>query len=198
MEIKSKLVLLTGDNYATWKVQVKMCLIKDDLWRIVNETEAAPTDAGQLAKYNVRKDRALATIVLAVDPKLLYIIGDPEEPAACWKKIEDTFQKKTWSNKLRLRKKLYGLKLADSGNLQDHLKSLVEIFDSLAVVGAPIEDEDKVINLLASLPEKYDTIVTTLEAFDAVPSWEAVTERLRKSRKAVIVTTVRRLSIQSK
>ena len=58
MEAKSSLVLLNGDNYGTWKVQVKMCLIKEDLWRLVNGTETAPTDANALATYNIRKDKA--------------------------------------------------------------------------------------------------------------------------------------------
>ena len=178
MDLKSSLVHLNGDNYATWKVQVKMCLIKDDLWRIVNGAEVAPTEAAALAKYNIRKDRALAIIVLAVDPKFLYLLGDPEEPATVWKKLQDSFQKKTWANKLKLKKRLYGLKLAEGGDLQAHLKSLVELFDALAVVGDAIQEEDRVINLLASLPEKYDTIVTTLETLDQVPSWSAVTERL--------------------
>ena len=154
MEVKSSVVLLSGENYATWKVQVKMCLIKEDLWGIVNGSVTAPADAAALAKFNIKKDRALATIILAVDPKLLYLVGDPEDPMEVWKKLQDTFQKKTWANKLRLKKKLYGLKLSEGGELQDHLKSLVEIFDALAVVGDAVKDEDKVICLLASLPEK--------------------------------------------
>ena len=54
------------------------------MWGIVSEAEAAPdgTNAERLAKYNSRKDRALATFVLAIDPLLLYLLGDPEDPAA--------------------------------------------------------------------------------------------------------------------
>ena len=178
MEAKSSLVLLNGDNYGTWKVQVKMCLIKEDLWRLVNGTETAPTDANALAKYNIRKDKALAVIVLAVDPKLLYLLGDPDCPVLVWKRLQDTYQKKTWANKLSLKKKLYRQQLAEGGDLQGHLKSMVEIFDSLAVVGDAINEEDRVICLLASLPEKYDTLVTTLETLDNVPGWGVVTERL--------------------
>ena len=67
------LVLLTGENYATWKIQVKMCLIKDDLWGIVNGNIVAPTNANDLAKHNIRKDRALATIVLSIDPRVKFV-----------------------------------------------------------------------------------------------------------------------------
>ena len=35
-------VPLNGSNYATWKIQCRMALIKDGLWSIVNGTEEAP------------------------------------------------------------------------------------------------------------------------------------------------------------
>jgi len=60
-------------NYSTWKIQCKMALIKDSLWRIVNGTETAPTEgAEQQAKFLTR---ALAITVLAVELSLLYLIG---------------------------------------------------------------------------------------------------------------------------
>jgi hypothetical protein len=69
----------------------------------------------------MRRDRALATIVLAVDPSLLYLIGtDPEDPAVVWKAFEGQFQCNTWANKLELKRKLFSLRLADEGSVQDH------------------------------------------------------------------------------
>ena len=34
-ELRSVVVPLEGSNYATWKIQCRMALIKEDLWRIV-------------------------------------------------------------------------------------------------------------------------------------------------------------------
>ena len=65
------LVPLNGTNYATWKVQCKMALIRDCVWNIVNGTEIIPDsriEMGLYAKYLSRKDRALATIVLSLEP----------------------------------------------------------------------------------------------------------------------------------
>ena len=58
------------------------------------------------------------------------------------------------------------------------MQSITEIFNELAVIGAPMGEEDKVVALLASLPDKYDMLVTALEANSEVPSMEVVTERL--------------------
>jgi len=56
-----------------------MALMRDSLWNIVNETEAAPSEdqANIQRKYMVRRDDAFMIIVLAVDPSLLYL-GDPK------------------------------------------------------------------------------------------------------------------------
>ena len=49
-------------------------------------------------KFVSQRDKALATIVLSVDPSVLYLIGDLEDPVVVWKKLSDQFQKKTWGN----------------------------------------------------------------------------------------------------
>ena len=176
---KSSLVdKLNDKNYATWKIQQKMALINNDLWGIVDGSETAPTDPNALTKFNNRKAKALATIVLGIESKLLYLLGDPSDPVQVWQSLQDISQKKSWSNKFRLKKQLYGMKLKATDNLQDHLKKMMEIFDELAVIGEPQKDEDRVICLLSSLPDKFSTLVTALEASATVPSWETVVDRL--------------------
>ena len=129
-------------------------------------------------KFLARKDKALATIVLPVQPSLLYLIGDPEDPSEVWQKLESQFQKRTWANKLQLRRKLFSLRLKEGDSVQEHIKAMTEIFDGLSVVGDPISDKDRVVHLLASLPESHNVLVTVLEANEAVPRTEVVTERL--------------------
>ena len=98
------IVPLNGVNYLTWKVQCRMALMKDSLWGIVNGTEIPPgeDDAEKYAKFVARRHRALALIVLTLEPYLLYLIGEPEDPVVVWKKLSEQFQKKTWANKLEL------------------------------------------------------------------------------------------------
>ena len=92
-----------------------------------------------------RQDRALATIILAIAPSLLYLIGDPEDQTAVWRKLSGQFQKKTWANKLSLRKKLFPMQLlSGSGSMMELVKKMTEIFDELAVIAEPISEEDKV------------------------------------------------------
>ncbi len=155
------IVPLNGKNYPTWKVQCRMALMKDGLWGIVSETESDPGNEQAEAhiKFLSRRDRALAIIVFSVEPSLLYLIGDPEDPVAVWKKLRDQFQKKTWANKLELRRKLYSLRLKDGESVQEHIKAITELFDALAMMDSPMSDEDKVVHLLASLPDSFNNYV---------------------------------------
>ena len=171
-------VPLSSTNYSTWKIQCKMALIKEGLWGIVNETETAPTEGAEAqAKFVARRDKALATIVLAIEPSLLYLTGsDPTDPVVVWKALADQFQRKTWANKLELKRKLFSMRLAEGGAVQDHIKYMTEICDELSVISETISEEDRVVYLLASLPESYNVLVTALEASAEVPRLAVVRE----------------------
>jgi len=178
--ISVTIVPLLGSNYPTWRVQCRMALMKEGLWNIVNGSETAPQEenADAHAKFLVRRDRALATIVLSVDPSLLYLLGNPENPVTVGKKLSDQFHKKTWANKLELRRKLYSLRLKDGEPVQAHIKAMTEIFDGLSIVEDPVTEENRVVHLLASLPDSYGMLVTAFETSPQVPTMEVVTEIL--------------------
>ena len=173
-------VPLSNTNYSTWKVQCKMALVKEGLWNIVNGTETEPEgNAERRAKFVARRDRALATIVLAMEPSLLYLVGpDPTDPVVVWRALADQFQRNTWANKLELKRKLFSLRLAEGGSVQQHIKCMSEICDELSAIGETVGEEDRVVYLLASLPESYNVLVTALEANADVPSLAVVRERL--------------------
>ena len=188
-EVKTvSVVPLNGSNYLTWKVQCRMALMKDGLWTIVDDTEAPPPEheADKYKKFIGRRDRALALIVLSIEPSLLYLVGDPENPVTVWQKLANQFQKKTWANKLELRRKLYAMRLKEGESVQNHVKVMTEIFEALAVIGDPVSEEDRVAHLLASLPESFNTLVTALEANPEVPKMENVTECLLHEERKMI------------
>ena len=84
-EPRSVIVPLTGANYPAWKILVKMALIKEGLWESVSGTETAPEQGTDgYTGIVTRRDHALATIVLSVNPSLLHIIGDP---ITVWEKL---------------------------------------------------------------------------------------------------------------
>lgn len=61
---------------------------------------------------------------------------------------------------------------------------MAELCGALTIAGETVSDEDRVVYLLASLPDTYNVLVTALEASETVPSLEVVSERiLHQERK---------------
>ena len=117
--------------------------------------------------------------MLAVEPGLLYLVGtDPTDPQMVWKALADQFERKTWANKLELKRRLFTMRLSEGGSIQAHVKAMTELWGGLAAIREAVNEEDKVVYLLASLPECYSMLVTALEASANVPSLAVVTERL--------------------
>ena len=152
------MVPLKETNYATWKVQCRMALMREGLWSIVNKEEIMPEfdverrreSEEARRKFKIRYDKALTTIVLSVSPSLLYLLGDPEDPVKVWDILENQFQKKSWANKLILKTKLSRMRLKENQSVSEHLKGMTEIFQELSIIGQPMEEEDRVAQLLAN------------------------------------------------
>jgi len=61
------------------------------LWGIVNSTKTTPEEGAEAqAKFAARRDKALATIVLAMEPILLYLVGN--DPVTVWTALSEQFQ----------------------------------------------------------------------------------------------------------
>ena len=71
---------------------------------------------------------------------------------------------KSLTNKLYLKQKLYGLKMAKSLDLSQHINVFNQIIGDLKRIDVKFEDEDKALMLLNSLPvsSTYENMVTTL------------------------------------
>ena len=64
-----------------------------------------------------------------------------------------------------LRRKLHSLRLKEGESVQRHIRQMTELFNELAAIGGNLDEEDRVVHLLASLPESYDTLVTLVREF---------------------------------
>ena len=180
------IVQLDGANYSTWKLQVKMLLISLNLWNIVEGTERSPVPGeseaalARTASFNLRRGKALSTLVLALNPSMFYLIGqEVSDPVVVWKKLEDHFQRSTWSNQFSLRKRLYSSVMSPNSTIGEHIRTITEIFDSLAAVGDVLTEKDRVMVLMSSLPNRFDVLITALQSSKDAPSFEELVEKLK-------------------
>ena len=69
---------------------------------------------------------------------------------------------KNLTNKLCVKKQLYGLQIEENTNLLEHLDKFNMLNTQLLNFAVKIGEEDQVILLLASLSPPYDHLVMTL------------------------------------
>ena len=171
---------LNGDNYHTWKFNIKMVLKMKDLWDIVTGQETIPEDASaaERLKFKKRNDRAHSEICLAVTESIQVYVRNTDTGREAWKALEDHFEEKTLSRKINLRQKLYSTKLV-SGTMVDHVNQLKTICEHLESIGDIITENDMVMVLLTSLPTQYNNLITTLETLkEEQLTWNYVRDRV--------------------
>ena len=100
---------LTGDNYHNWKYSMRMHLIGRDLWEITTEEEklSETADDEMKKKFRKRANLALASICLSVSSGLQIYVRNAKTAKEAWDLLEKQFMKKTLSEKILYRRKLY-------------------------------------------------------------------------------------------
>ena len=106
--------------------------------------------------------RAALTIRMCLVDEVINHAMDEESLAVIWLKLESQYMSKSLTNKLLLKKKLFGLKMVEGSALDQHINVFNQIISDLNRVDVKFEEEDMALILLNSPPESYDNLVTTL------------------------------------
>ncbi len=69
---------------------------------------------------------------------------------------------KSLTNHLHLKKELFQLRIDEGTDVRDHLNVFNKLITQLASVSVKVDNEDKALLLLTSLPQSYKSLVTAL------------------------------------
>ncbi|VFQ77330.1 unnamed protein product [Cuscuta campestris] len=108
------------------------------------------------------KDMETSTICLCLANNTLREVLGLTDPVDIWDKLESRYKSKSLTSRLYLKKRLFGLQMVEEANFNGHLDEFNKITTELESIDVKIEEEDKALLLLASLPSSFDNIVTTL------------------------------------
>ena len=144
---------------------MKMALIGKDLWEIVTGEKVLNEDASQAdrRKFQRRSNMALATICLSVAANIQIYVRSAANAKEAWENLEKHFEKKSLSQKIYYRRKIYSAKLEKGVSMFEHVNYLQMLSDHLEVVGDPIAENDLVIILISSFTEEFNHLMTALE-----------------------------------
>ena len=86
-----KVEKLSGENYHSWKFQMKTYLIGKDLWEIVSGTEtlSAEATAAEQSKFRKRENMALASVCLSIATNLQIYVRSAATAKEAWENLRD-------------------------------------------------------------------------------------------------------------
>src|SRR3954468_12340257 len=106
--------------------------------------------------------KAKATIILCLSDEILYNVMNEDTAAELWSRLESLYMMKSLSNKLYMKKQPYCFRMAEGTLILQHLNAFNKIVSDLLALEVKMEEEDKALMLLSSLPPSYDHLVTTI------------------------------------
>lgn len=199
MDAKPKIAMLNNENYGNWKFKLELLLRKQGLWKHVIEgsrpvtkmEDGRVTNKAEIDRWECKDDEARGTIGLLVMDDQLVHIRNLKTAKETWNALKDYHEKNTLTNKVYLMRSICSLKLEEGGDAIMHINTMNDLFTKLRDVGEEsLSDKWSAAMLLSSLPEGYDTLITSLESRKeeevtfALVQQRVIAEYERRSRSA--------------
>jgi len=157
-------------SFNLWKVQMRAVLIQHRLWKVLQGLHVKPekvtneqwaTDQkkrrGSLTdeEWEELELKAVSAIQLCLTPHVLREMLDKANVVDLWARLKELYMTKSLANKIRLKEMLCTFRMAEGTFVQKHLNEFNSILVDLESLDVNIENEDKAILLVVSLPPSY-------------------------------------------
>jgi len=139
----TSLLVKEGTHNALLGIEKKSSKMEDDEWNDIDFC-------------------AKATIILCLSEEVLYNVMNEETITGLWRRLESLYMTKSLSNKLFMKNQLYNLWMKKDTSILQHLNTFNRILSDLLALEVKLEEEDKTLMLLSSLPLSYDHLPTTI------------------------------------
>jgi hypothetical protein len=169
---------LDGDNYATWKLDMKMVLMNLELWGIVDGSEPCPNDAEDALSWAKKDGKALSTIYLSTKRSEKNDLSECKTSAEAWKKLSNVYEKKGLQTQILLSRNFLNSKYLETDTMKSYISRVMAIVEQMNAIGAKVGDKEIAFTLLRGLPKSYDSLIMSLESREDELTTEYVRKRL--------------------
>lgn len=186
-------------NFGLWQVQVKDVLIQSGLHKALKGRPTSVKDdkgseksesSGDSEKSKMNDEeweeldmKAASQIRLCLAKNVLANVIGLSTTKELWEKLEELYQTKSISNRLYLKEQFHKLQMVEGTTISDHLSILNGIVSELESIGVKIDDEDKALRLIWSLPSSYKHMQPILMYGNEIVNFSEVTSKLISEEK---------------
>jgi len=123
-----------SNDFSLWKVKMKAVLVHQGCAAALDGEDRLPETLTEDEKKEML-EKAHSIILLSLTDEVLREVVDEETAADIWKKLEERFQKKSLTNRLYQKQRLYTLQMSENMSVRDHLDNFNRIILDLQGVG---------------------------------------------------------------
>jgi hypothetical protein len=146
------------NNFSLWRLKMRALLRQQGLTKILDD-EVPSTSTEEMKEFD---EKAHSTILLSLSDGVLREDADEETAAGLWKRLENPYMKKSLTNRLYLKQRLYTIKMKEGMPLCDHLDDFNKIILDLKNIDIKVDDENQDFILLCSLLDVFDNFVNSM------------------------------------
>ncbi|CAL1390404.1 unnamed protein product [Linum trigynum] len=171
---------LTGDNFPTWRAQLLTLLRGLDLLKFLDGTHPAPADdaAAAVRRHWFRQDQLLLHSILAsMSPGVAPYVSASTTSRQAWTILERMFVNQSRQRVINLKEKL-GKETQGNRPVSVYLQAQRTTAAELALINAPVSDEDLILHILRGLREEYGHLSAAIRARDTPIAIEDLHDRL--------------------
>jgi len=129
----------------------------DEYWVVLGKKDKLEKMSKE--EWEDLKDMTTSTVLLCLADNTLRDVLTLTNPIDIWDKLESYYNSQSLTSRLYSQKVLYGLKKMEEANFNQYLDEFNKIMTKLDSLEVKIEEEDKSLLLLTSLPSAFDNIV---------------------------------------
>ena len=175
----TKIELLNGKNFQSWKYNMKIVLMGRGLWNILVGREVPPIqdadNTDKIEQFYARSDRAYSLIALSVEKSLQIHIVATTDPKEAWEILKSQFSFVSITQIVRLKRKFYAATMHENDDLMEHLTMMSTLAQELREVNKQVDSIEFATVVLGSLPSSYDNFITSLNARSAEElDWDCI------------------------
>ena len=135
------------NNFEIWKVKMHDLLVQHGVAKALLGKSKQPYNITD-NEWAEMDERAISVIRLCLADDVLFNIVSETIAAGLWTKLEKLYMTKSLTNRILLKRQLYGLRMKEGTSIAYHLNAFNTLLVQLQSIKVKIQSEDKSITLL--------------------------------------------------
>ena len=128
---------------------------------------AAAESKEKLSEYVLKADKAYSLIALLVESELQIHVSSKTTASEAWKALQEHFEFVSVTQIVLLYRRFFAAKMDEKGDMMKHITEMTRIAEQLKEMKEEVSSKKFAIVMLGSLPDSYDTFLTSLNARNA-------------------------------